>query len=82
MNSITVGGSLFKDGQAPYTLAGSDEEETRDLFGRIANGGNGVPFIIPLNAGQTAVLSFDTENGVDAVIIDVTVAGRGSFTVV
>ena len=79
---MTVGGSSFKDGETPFTIAGSDVEETRDLIGIITNNANGVPFVIPLNSGQTAVLTFDTNNGADAMIIDVIVAGRGSFTVV
>lgn len=82
LNSMTVGGSSFKDGIMPNSIAGSDAKETRDLLGILADDANGQDFIIPLNSGQTVILNFDTENGADDVIIDVIIAGRGSFTIV
>lgn len=76
--SMTVAGSLHRDGESPFALAGDGSEETRDLLAKISNDSNGQENGIPLNAGQTAVFTFDTANGANDVIITVTVALQGA----
>ena len=66
----------------PTTYSNNDNEEIRDLFGLLANTSNGIDLNIPLKAGQVVVITLSTQNGLNDVIMDFTVAGKGSFTVV
>ena len=75
--SVTVGGSAFKDGETPFTIANGDKEEARDLLGLLSDASNGQDFTIPLNGGQTAVFTLDTANGANDVIVTMTVAVTG-----
>jgi hypothetical protein len=77
VQSFTVGGSVHNNGIMPFTIAGSDNEEYRDLLGLISDQANGQDQVIPLNGGQNAVLTLDTANGVNDVIVTMTVAVTG-----